>query len=190
MQPLNNWHDRHSLACPNYLNKLPHVELEITRGRVRNRIRPMRNTTFLIGAGHHCDLVLGDPQFEDVHSYLLWGSEGLLLRHLGFNPELTVDGCPVRKAVLWDQARIRTGPFEFRVHIRAAVGGGAAASWDGTAADAMDRRWSDSRGQLRVFRDHDERHESSLTPRIVEGRARASRRPPAWRHLSQLILST
>ena len=64
MPQMNNWHDRHSLARPNYLSKLPQVELEITRGRVRNRVRPMRGATFLIGSGRHCDLVLGDPQFE------------------------------------------------------------------------------------------------------------------------------
>jgi len=126
MQQMNNWHDRHSLARPKHVAQLPQVEIEITRGRVRNRIRPMRGTTFLIGSGSECDLVLGDPQFQEVHGYLLMGAQGLVLRHLGFAPELTVDGRPVRKTLLWNQARIRTGPFEFRVHIRNA---GAEANW-------------------------------------------------------------
>jgi predicted component of type VI protein secretion system len=39
------------------------------------------------------------------------------LRRLGFEPELSVNGCVVDFVSLADGDRIRTGPFEFRVHI-------------------------------------------------------------------------
>jgi len=183
MQQMNYWHDRQSLARQNDPTRLPQVELEITRGRVRNRIRPMRGTTFLIGSGRDCDLVLGDPQFQELHSYLLLGPEGLVLRHLGFAPELTVDGRPVRKVVLWNRARIRTGPFEFRVHIRhlGGDGGSVAGDWQGagwTGAELASPR------SLRVFRGLEEQigRVSSLSGKAA--------RPPQWRHLSELLLSS
>ncbi|MCE9555975.1 MAG: FHA domain-containing protein [Planctomycetes bacterium] len=194
MQQMNNWHDRHSLARPNHLTKLPQVELEITRGRARNLVRAMRGTTFLIGSGSECDLVLGDPQFQDVHGYLLIGAQGLVIRHLGFDPELTVDGRPVRKALLWNQARIRTGPFEFRVHIRNAAADSELnrGGWDvvdgGAAAAELDAEGS----PLRVFRGLDERRApAGVASRFLEGRVNtAGRKPPLWRHISELLLSS
>ena len=189
---MNNWHDRHSLARPNYLTKLPQVELEITRGRARNRVRPMRGSTFLIGSGSECDLVLGDPQFQDVHGYLLIGTQGLVIRHLGFEPELTVDGRPIRKALLWNQARIRTGPFEFRVDIR---NGATDGEWDRGGWDVVDGGATSSdlhagNSPLRVFRGLDERR-AGTAARFLEGRVSlAGRRPPLWRHISELILSS
>ena len=193
MQQMNNWHDRHSLARPNYLTKLPQVELEIIRGRARNRVRQMRGTTFLIGSGNECDLVLGDPQFEEVHGYLLLGTQGLVLRHLGFEPQLTVDGRPVRKTLLWNQARIRTGPFEFRVHIRSAGADGefSRGGWDVVdgAASAADLA---AGAPLRVYRGLDDRRSpAGGATRFIEGRVNAAgRRPPLWRHMSELILSS
>jgi len=184
MQQMNYWHDRQSLARPNDQIRLPQIELEITRGRVRNRVRVMRGTTFLIGSGHDCDLVLGDPQFEELHSYLIWGSQGLVLRHLGFAPEITVDGRPVRKIVLRSGARIRTGPFEFRVRIRQLGGDGGSIIADGSGS-----RWTGieaaAQGALRVYRGLED------PGRGIRGNTNSPvGRPPKWRHLSHLILST
>jgi hypothetical protein len=183
MQQMNYWHDRQSLARQNDPTRLPQVELEITRGRVRNRVRLMRGTTFLIGSGRDCDLVLGDPQFEELHSYLLLGPEGLVLRHLGFPPELTVDGRPVRKVVLWNRARIRTGPFEFRVHIRHLGGDGGSVAGNWTGAEWAGAELA-SPGALRVFRGLEEQI-SGASCRA----GRVGRRPPQWRHLSELLLA-
>lgn len=194
MRQINNWHERHSLARPNYSTKLPQVELEITRGRARNRVRPMRGTTFLIGSGSECDLVLGDPQFQDLHGYLLIGTQGLVIRHLGFEPELTVDGRPVRKALLWNQARIRTGPFEFRVHIRNASADGELdqGGWDVVGGGGIPAELDAAGSPLRVFRGLDERRSpAGVASRFFEGRVNgAGRRPPLWRHISELILSS
>ena len=126
-----------------------------------------------------------------MHGYLLLGAQGLVLRHLGFEPELTVNGRPVRKTVLWNQARIRTGPFEFRVHIRPAeaqaeLGPG----WDGAEAAATFAAWTEEQAPLRVFRGLDERR-AAEAQRCIEGRvSTGGRKPPLWRHLSELILSS
>jgi hypothetical protein len=37
---------------------------------------------------------------------------------LGPGPEITVDGRPIEAAELLDGDRLRTGPYEFRLHIR------------------------------------------------------------------------
>lgn len=96
---------------------LPEVALEIVRGQARQRLRPVAATAFLIGAANDCDLVLGDHRFADVHSYLFRRPGQVTLRRLGFEPELSVNGQVVDFVSLADGDRIRTGPFEFRIHI-------------------------------------------------------------------------
>jgi predicted component of type VI protein secretion system len=91
--------------------------LEILRGRAKNSLRDVATPAFLIGAAADCDLVLGDPQFPEVHSYLLLSEKGVILRHLGFQPETAVNGEIVAQATLVDGDRIRTGPYEFQVHL-------------------------------------------------------------------------
>jgi predicted component of type VI protein secretion system len=119
-QPLKK-HDPHNVSVPQSSSGLPSVAIEITCGRARNRVRLVQRTTYFIGAGRDCDLVLSDPQFADVHAYLLLGSGGVTIRHLGQTPALIVDGRPVRRAILTDQSVIETGPFQFRVHIEPAA---------------------------------------------------------------------
>jgi hypothetical protein len=118
MQRPTNWHDRHGTSGPHVPLSLPRVELEVTRGRARHPLRRVEQRTYLIGAAPDCDLVLGDLQFADVHAYLLRDARGVTLRWLGQNPELTVNGQVVETAIgLADQDRLRTGPYEFKIHI-------------------------------------------------------------------------
>lgn len=94
------------------------VSLEIVRGQARQRLRPIMNPAFLIGMADDCDLVLGDPQFPEVHAYIRTSSEGVTLRHLGFAPPVTVNGNLATQQPLADGDRIRTGPYEFLVHLQ------------------------------------------------------------------------
>jgi predicted component of type VI protein secretion system len=99
------------------------VSLEIVRGRARNKLRSVEARAFLIGSATDCDLVLGDPHFPPVHAYLLRSLEATSIRWLGSGPALSING---REAIesepLADQDLIRTGPYEFRVHIEPSGG--------------------------------------------------------------------
>lgn len=93
------------------------IELQITRGRARRKVRVMTHHAFLIGAAADCDLVLADSRFPEVHSYLLRKDDQLQLRYLGYGPEITVDGNLVTACLLADKDRLRTGSFEFVIRI-------------------------------------------------------------------------
>ncbi len=111
-------HGPHSRTGPHRPTTLPEVELEIVRGRARQTLRPVETQAYLIGTAEDSDLVLGDPQFSDTYAYLLRSPLGVVLRWLRAGPELTVNGHPVVDAVpLHDGDRLRTGPYEFRVHV-------------------------------------------------------------------------
>jgi predicted component of type VI protein secretion system len=100
------------------------VSLEIVRGRARNKLRLVEARAFLIGAATDCDLVLGDPHFPPVHAYLLRSPQSTTIRWLGSGPALSVnDRAAIESEPLADQDLIRTGPYEFRVHIETASGG-------------------------------------------------------------------
>jgi hypothetical protein len=112
-------HDQHNTAGPHGKeNYRLQVELEIVRGQARNMLRPVQVPAFLIGSADDCDLVLGDPQFPDLHSYLRVEAQRVTLRYLGFQPALTLNGLAVTTAELTQGDRIRSGPYEFLVHIR------------------------------------------------------------------------
>ncbi len=100
----------------------PQVQIEISRGRARDLMREVVGSAYLIGSARDCDLVLGDAQFPEVYAYLYVNDSGVTLRHLDEGPEMTVDGVVVRSVSLTDGSRIRTGPFEFRIHINNASG--------------------------------------------------------------------
>jgi pSer/pThr/pTyr-binding forkhead associated (FHA) protein len=95
----------------------PFVLLEIRRGTAKRRLRPVPGPVFLIGGSAECDLVLADPQFPEMHAYLLVSENGVSLRHLGLGPEITVNGRAVEAVELLDGDRLRTGPYEFRLHL-------------------------------------------------------------------------
>ena len=93
------------------------VELEITRGRVQQRIRCVKSKIFLIGAASDCDLVLGDLQFPEAYAYLFVNGSEVTIRRLGAGPELLVCGEPAETAELFHGDMIAFGPFELRVRI-------------------------------------------------------------------------
>lgn len=94
------------------------VTLEIVRGRARNTLRPVRSPAYLIGAAPDCDLVLSAPRFADVYAYLLNGPQGVVIRHLGFVPELKINGQTASTAQLEDGDLLEIGPFSLKIHIR------------------------------------------------------------------------
>jgi hypothetical protein len=96
---------------------LPSIVLEITRGRAQHLRREVRTTAFLIGTASDCDLVLGDPRFPEVHSYVFVTPEAVTIRQLCAGPALCVAGRPVTKAALGDGDTVQMGPYEFRVLI-------------------------------------------------------------------------
>ncbi len=93
------------------------VRLTIQKGRAKNLVRDVRGPVFTWGTDHTCDMVLGDRQFPDVHSYVCVRDGIVSLRHLGHGPAVTVNGRDVRWGELRDGDRIRTGSYEFRVSI-------------------------------------------------------------------------
>ncbi|MCE9607416.1 MAG: FHA domain-containing protein [Planctomycetia bacterium] len=111
-------HGSHSAGRSHLPTRLPTVSLEITRGRARNSVRRIEGLAYLIGSAEDNDLVLADSQFPDSHSYLLRSPLGLTLCWLGDGPEITVDAVPVlSSALVPDGARLRTGPYEFRIRL-------------------------------------------------------------------------
>lgn len=111
-------HGSHSVGRPQVAPRLPDITLEITRGKARNSVRRIDGLAYLIGSAEDNDLVLADSQFPDSHSYLLRSPLGLTLCWLGDGPEITVDAIPVlSSALVPDGARLRTGPYEFRIRV-------------------------------------------------------------------------
>jgi pSer/pThr/pTyr-binding forkhead associated (FHA) protein len=104
-------------SLPSGPSALPHVTLHIVRGQARQRVRHVTTPAYLIGSAPDCDLVIGDPQFPHVFAYLIVHSGGVFVRHLGFEPELIVNGRPATRVALRDGDRMQLGPFEFIVGI-------------------------------------------------------------------------
>jgi predicted component of type VI protein secretion system len=114
--PLEAWlRQRDSRFCPAW--QLPRVELEVTRGRTRQTVRPLESRAFLIGAATDCDLVLTDPQFPAVFAYVMRDADGARVRVIAESPALCVNGEQVEETRLDDGDVIRTGPYEFRVRL-------------------------------------------------------------------------
>jgi pSer/pThr/pTyr-binding forkhead associated (FHA) protein len=109
--------DRHSLPGPHILPAATQVSLEITRGRVRQRVRLVRGRVFLIGAATDCDLVLGDLQFPEAYAYLFVNGSQVTIRRLGSGPELFVCGQAAQQAELFHGDLVAFGPFELLVRI-------------------------------------------------------------------------
>jgi type III secretion system (T3SS) inner membrane Yop/YscD-like protein len=107
--------DRYSSPEPHILPLAPRITLEITRGRVQQRIRPIRGRVFLIGTASDCDLVLGDLAFPDAYAYLFVQDSKIAIRRLGSGPELIVSGEIVEAAEVQHGDCISFGPFELRV---------------------------------------------------------------------------
>ena len=113
-------HDPHTVPrTPETLGQeiWPRVTLEIVRGRAQNRFRPVTDPAFLLGSAVDCDLVLGAARFPEVYAYLLLHENEVSIRHLGFVPELRVNGKSITKSVLQDGDQIEMGPYVMRVHV-------------------------------------------------------------------------
>ena len=98
---------------------LPRVELEILRGRAKQKIRRIDVPVFLIGSARDCDLVLADADFPEVHTYVYVNQGGVSVRRLGDGPELAVDGREVQSSPLTDGQTLQIGKYEFAVRIDA-----------------------------------------------------------------------
>lgn len=110
-------HSRENLGGPHFALSEPKFYFEITHGRARYRMRPIQDLVFLVGRSATCDVVLMDEQFEDVHFYLLTHRREIHLRRCAESPEITVNGALADSRALAHHDRIRTGPFEFYLHI-------------------------------------------------------------------------
>jgi predicted component of type VI protein secretion system len=97
--------------------KLPRVELEILRGRARNKLRRIVVPVFLIGSARDCDLVLADADLPDVHTYLYVNRGGVSVRRIADSPALAVDGREVQSAAIVDGQKLQIGRYEFEVRI-------------------------------------------------------------------------
>lgn len=117
--------DPQSLPQPHILpaSDSARVSLEITRGRVQQRVRPIAGKVFLIGAASDCDLVLGDLQFPEAYAYVFVSGSRVSIRRLGAGPELLVCGEPVENGELFHGDLLELGPFELRVLIEDAPRG-------------------------------------------------------------------
>lgn len=110
-------HDRQNPDGPHFLAKPPKVQLEILCGRANFKMRSVDIPVYLIGTALDCDLVLGDRNFPEAHSYLIMGSEGLSLRYLGVGPEVLVNGQRIEAVELCDGDSIEMGDYEFIIHL-------------------------------------------------------------------------
>ena len=111
------FHNRQISRRRHDLSEEPSVELVITSGRARQRIRRVIGPVFLIGSSMDCDLILGDPLVPSVHSYVLKTAYGVRLRHLGEPPGIRVNHRVVDVIRLEDQDQIAIGPFSFLVRL-------------------------------------------------------------------------
>jgi hypothetical protein len=93
----------------------PEVKLEITRGKARERFRPVSGRVFLIGTASDCDLVLGDLSFPEVYAYVFVDGTKISIRRLGAGPPLLVCGERTERAELFQGDDVRFGPFELRL---------------------------------------------------------------------------
>jgi hypothetical protein len=107
--------DQHSLPARRHL-PATRVSFEITRGRARERLRPVSGKVFLIGTASDCDLVLGDLSFPESYAYVFVAGEKVTIRWLG-GPELLLGGEPIQSAELFHGDLVEFGPFQLRVLI-------------------------------------------------------------------------
>ncbi len=123
MHAPNFFHNRQTRRRPHIFAAAPSVELLITVGRARQRIRRVTGPVFLIGSSMDCDLILGDALIPSVHSYILVTAQGVRLRHLGAAPEIRINGQTLEVVLLEDLDHIDIGQFSFVARIHEPVPG-------------------------------------------------------------------
>jgi hypothetical protein len=109
--------DRQTSPEPHSLPAAPRVSLEVARGRVRQKTRPVTRRVFLIGAASDCDLVLGDLSFPEAYAYLFVDGMEVTIRRLGSGPEMFVNGELLDSAELFHGDVVEMEPFALRVVI-------------------------------------------------------------------------
>lgn len=82
------------------------------------RQRPVTTPVYLIGTADDCDLVLGDPQFPQLHTYLFVTRDGVTARFLGDGPALSVGGRSVETVALKDRDHLVAGSYDFVIRIK------------------------------------------------------------------------
>ncbi len=102
---------------PSRAAQLPRVDVIIGRGVAQQRVRTITPPVFVIGTRSDCDLVLADQQFAEYHAYIMVAEDRVMLRHLGGDPEITVNRRLVRWSELVHGDRLRMGPYEFSIRI-------------------------------------------------------------------------
>ena len=120
--PWNDLDAPHSLRGPHYRQGLPQVTLEILRGNANRKLRHVHSPVFLIGSAADCDLVLGDPLFPAVHTYLYVRKDGVSVRHIGAGPDLCVNGQRVETFAVHSGDVLGLGAFEFLLHVHGRTG--------------------------------------------------------------------
>jgi hypothetical protein len=147
--------DPHSLPEPHTRPaRAARVALEITRGRVQQRLRPIAGKVFLIGTASDCDLVLGDLRFPEAYAYVFVSGSRVSIRRLGSGPELLVCGEPLESGELFHGDLVELGPFELRVVIDDAPrGDGRGDDETDSSADAtgMDAELAGAVHEVRVL---------------------------------------
>ncbi len=86
-------------------------QLEITRGRTQNPLRPITHERFLIGAGERCDLRLGGQDMPPLHSIVHIDGVDVWIDVIADGPELKVNGEPTQSASLVDGDEFEIGTF-------------------------------------------------------------------------------
>ena len=86
-------------------------QLEITRGRTQNPVRPITHERFLIGSGERCDLRLGGDDIPPLHSILHVDGIDVWIDVIGDGPALKINGEPAKSASLIDGDEIEIGTF-------------------------------------------------------------------------------
>ena len=103
------------------------VKVEITSGDTGTRYYELQNTASFIGSDQECDMVLADDCFPPIYAFLLLHPHGVVLRHLGRGPEISVDGQSTRRLLITNQAHIVAGPFSFLLRVSPNASGHAEA---------------------------------------------------------------
>lgn len=111
--------------------------LEITRGKTRFPLRPVRGPRFLIGAAATCDLRLGGEAMPALHSLITLEDHEIELESIAAEPVLRINGAPVQGAILRDGDVIEIGEVELTARL---VAGRTPASVQETPANDISER--------------------------------------------------
>ncbi len=114
MQSISTCHDDTASRAERSLRA---VKVEITSGDTGTRYYELRNTASFIGSDQECDIRLADDCFPPIYAFLLLHPKGVVLRHLGQGPEISVDGQSTRRLLITSAAHIVAGPFSFLLQV-------------------------------------------------------------------------